>query len=329
MTWVKTDREEIIKLISINNSGLFYGNTALCLFHGLKEYGSINDIIQRETPRLRDKKNDLSLSTGIPGIAIVLDYLSYHHTGHHMSELLKEVDSILYHRSGYDMTTADIDTFIDTSIYLYYRLNHTCLSDQERKLWLSVLAKSNDRILNLSFPSINRDPYFSIKYKPGITLLCLYLGLISGLDSAIWTKKINVFCPYIFDTTPQSPSNRLYLYLILKNIRDTLHIYNSALNRYLDALYCSIHLSDIKTELRDKIYVNDGICGLYLLCHFLDKDDCFRSQLKNIVSDVKFSSELKRLNTIKPYKHTHIGLLNGIGGILLAELLLKKSKFTR
>lgn len=324
MAWIKVNTPNITEAIYDSEPGLFYGNTSLQLFLGLKKPYSVSDIINQGVLVLKNKKEDINFSTGLTGIAPVLDFLSYHNTGYHMDGILQEVDALLYHTLGYSPALIDKTFNIEITFYLYYRLSCTPLSTQQRELWLIIFAQIIERILNMSFPETSIDPFFSIRYNPGLVLVCFYLGLVCGLDRNVMLKRFNIFRPYIMDINPCSPSNRLYIYLVLKNIQNKLAIHDINFDRHLNLLCSSIVIHDIKNELKNRIYVQDGICGLYILCHFLDNDNYFRSKLADIIPDIMAKSpELKRLNHIHSYRQNHLGLLNGIGGLLLTEMLFK------
>lgn len=294
------------------------------LYYGLFDNTIARSIITKSIQDLKKLPRTISIKDGIIGVVPCLDILASRRFGQSLAALLEEVDSTIYKQVGYSIS--QLETFESTqlALYLSYRLNMTEIPTLYRSIWVSILGSLIENILN-SFLLISRGAAtFSLDYPPAFYLLCFLMGLKSGVNHTIFTKKFIAILPNVIECFPHSTSNKLYYYLVLQGIKKELHIKNDDLNKHTELLYSCISLDNIKDELIGKIYVGDGICGLYLLCHYLDSDRTLLKQISNYISDqLDVSAEIRRLSENPNYMINHIGLWDGVGGLYLTSLIIK------
>ena len=316
--------EILLNLFNRTFPGLYHGNTSIGLYLGLVDNNMVSTIIKQEVEGLKRISKDLSIKDGVIGVVPVIDMLAKIRTGQSLNALFEEVDSVVFKKAGYSPCDLDIQQTTSLSLYLSYRLSKTNVSPLYKSIWTSVLDKVTETIL-MSIPTIRLGDYnFSLNYSPAFYLLCFLLCLKSGLDKNIFSKKFNAVLPYVVEYFPRSQANKLYYYLVLSRVRDELNLESVELNNHINMLNSCISVNDIQEELKDNVYVGDGMCGLYLLCNYLDAEPQILSQLSNFVSErLKTSAEIQRLHDNPKYLANHIGFWDGVGGILLTSLLIR------
>lgn len=313
-----------IQLFLSSSPGLYYGNTSIGLYLGLVDHKAVSPIIKQEVEGLKGISKELSIKDGVIGVIPVLDMLAKIRMGQSLNALFEEVDSVVFKKNGYSPRDLDIQQSTSLSLYLAYRLSKTNVTLLYKSIWLSVLDKVTETIL-MSIPTIRLDDYhFSLNYPPAFYLLCFLLCLKSGLDKNIFSKKFNAVLPYVVEYFPRSQANKLYYYLVLSRVRDELQLDNIELDNHINLLYSCISINDIQEELKNNVYVGDGMCGLYLVCYYLGLDYSLLTKLSDFISErLKTSAEIHRLYDNPNYLANHIGFWDGVGGILLTSLLIK------
>lgn len=314
----------ILDLFTSSNPGLFHGNTAIGLYLGLTNRTLAKSIITKEIHGLKSLSNDLSLEDSIIGVVPFINILATRQFRQPLTALLEEVDSIIYKQAGYLNHKLDILQSTHLSLYLSYRLSMTEQTPIHKSLWLSISSSLTETILNSFSTIVSRSNCFSLYYSQAFYLSCFLLSLKSGLDHNIFRKKFVAILPNVLECFPNSSANKLYLLLVLQNISNELQLNNINLNKHIKLLSTCISLNDIEEELKNKIYVGDGLCGLYMICHYLKSDYSFLNRLSKYISkQIETSNEIRRLYNNSSYLSNHIGLWNGIGGILLTSLLIR------
>ena len=316
--------EILMNLFNQTSAGLSQGNTGIGLYLGIVDRTLSQAIITQEVQALKKLPNVFSLEDGIIGIIPFLNILATRQLKQPLNALLEEVDSMIYKKVGYSKHKLDVYQSTHLSLYLAYRISMTHQAPFYKSLWTSVLSSITETIL-LSFPAItSQSHHFSLNYPPAFYLLCFLFGLMSGIDHHVFLKKFIAILPYVVEYFPHSPSNKLYYYLVLQGIKKELHLNDANLDNHINLLLSSTSLNNIEEELNNKIYVEDGICGLYLLCHYLGANHSLLNKLSKFsLEQLKTSTEILRLYENPNYLANHIGFLNGIGGILLTSLLIR------
>lgn len=316
--------ETLMNLFNQAPAGLSHGNTGIGLYLGLVDRAFARSIIAQGIQELKRLPKDLSLEYGIIGVVPFLNILATRQFRQPLNALLEEVDSIIYKKAGYSKNKLDVSQSTHLSLYLAYRLSMTNQVAFYKNLWVSILSTLTETIL-ISFPTITSETrHFSLNYPPAFYLLCFLMSLKSGLDNSVFLKKFIAILPYVVEYFPHSPSNKLYYYLVLQGIKKELHLNNVKLDKHIKLLFSNISVNDIEEELKNKIYVGDGICGLYLLCHYLGFDYSLLNKFSEFVSvQLETSAEIRRLYDNPNYLSNHIGFWDGIGGILLTSLLIR------
>lgn len=314
----------LLDIFNRTTTGTGYGNTSLGLYLGLIDKSLTRAIIKQEVEGLKDVSKELSVKDGIIGVVPVIDMLAKIRTGQSLNALFEEVDSVVFKKAGYSPRDLDIQQATSLSLYLAYRLSKTNLTPLYKEIWIHVLGDITDTILR-SIPAIRLGDYnFSLNYAPAFYLLCFLLGIKSGLDKNIFSKKFNAVLPYVVEYFPRSQANKLYYYLVLSRVRDELNLESVELNNHIKLLYSCISIDEIQEELKDNVYVGDGMCGLYLVCYYLGLDYSLLTKLSDFISErLKTSAEIHRLYDNPNYLANHIGFWDGVGGILLTSLLIR------
>lgn len=307
--------------------GLFYGNTALGLYLSLRDRSFSSSVIKDVINYTGSHCNNISLESGLLGLTPTIDWIYKRISGKHLTAFLEESDSAIYRKVGYNMdtTAADIEMACNVSLYISYRLSMAPPTVTIAKIWHRLLNQLNEIIFR-ALTTISGTSYqFSLKYAPAFYLLCLIASFDTGVNKELWKKKIEVILPCIITKFPFSPANRLYYYLVVNRLRKILRIEDSRLNDYLKILYNSTSSTEIISELKNSIYWGTGICGGYII---LRADSCFHQKHKQISNEIKNiiqrSTEFLNLQTNRPYLKKHLGLWDGIGGIMLTELLMRR-----
>lgn len=319
---LKDDR--LFDLFNESSIGLFHGNTGLGLYLGLTNRSLCPPIIRLSSIRINKVLSDLSIRSGLLGIVPILDILAFRHSKSHVSQILRETDSILYKKIGYEVANCQPSLICDSILYICYRLRCTPIAPTHKQILLALLDLLLNKSLSQFTSIIITDHKFSLRYPFAFYLFCFLCGVMTANDSLRYKKKVIPIIPCLIEHFPTFDSNRLYYLIVLLKLKDMLNINDVRLDAYIHTLKTSLSIKNIISSAMNNIYMGHGLSGIYLLCRFYPE---FKDQLPTISRKISqmiyLSTEMSRLSENTNYLKNHLGIWDGIGGIKVVKLLMK------
>ena len=122
---------------------------------------------------------------------------------------------------------------------------------------------------------------------------------------------------------PLLHANRLFMLFAVEQLCSVCKLDNYW-KEYKVILEESISIETVLDEVKGSIYIADGVSGVFWL---LKKMDCSKqltveitNKMQKLIDD---SNELKLLNANNKYRLRHLGLFNGMAGVVLTEENIK------
>ena len=156
-------------------------------------------------------------------------------------------------------------------------------------------------------------------------LIVLSKVLNLGIYKTRICQLLKLLEPLILYKMPILHSNRLYILVAISKIIGSCELPDTW-NEYRQMLAENISLKKIiKVECQDLVYFENGLSSIYLLLREIPEYKSHIKRIGTIISkDIENSAELRRLRENENYRKNRIGLLNGICGIELILMLIKK-----
>jgi len=120
--------------------GLFHGSAGTCLVAGLSDTGRAGEAVRGLVEGLKTVQHDLSIASGMPGVAIAADVLARYVFGQGLAGVLADVDAPMYRVYGNGDFPKDYSRLADGVVYMSYRLSYGAFAPTERGIWLRALG---------------------------------------------------------------------------------------------------------------------------------------------------------------------------------------------
>ena len=302
--------------------GLFHGSAGTCLVAGLSDTGRAGEAVRGLVEGLKTVQHDLSIASGMPGVAIAADVLARYVFGQGLAGVLADVDAPMYRVYGNGDFPKDYSRLADGVVYMSYRLSYGAFAPTERGIWLRALGMLAEALTEHMRHDADEAFRFSLNYRPAACAAILGFAIGAGLDKGVWRKKLSLLLPFMLEIYPYSAANRLYYAIALKRLLDAAEIHDTVADGHLERLKAGITPQTLVDAAEGRLYVSDGFAGICLLARFAPWP---REELHNFATElsarVDSSAEMERLRTNEAYLRNHAGLWDGFAGIELAKFL--------
>lgn len=321
------DVKRLIQLSATTPINLSYGAMGLCIYLAeLNDKRWIN-VYSQIKQRLVDLDTDMSLKTGLSGIALsIIELCKKDFIKEQVSDILNDIDNLLYRIIAYEeQGSQDLTVEIDVLYYLIIRYEY-CRSKNERLIYRKLVMQKVNDVLFLITPESFLEP---LKYSLDFVLPKILYVFSLVIEMDICTERIvkmlNTMSSMILYKIPLLDSNKLYLLFGLTKIINSCNGFQDW-KQYRTLLKDLISIDNILShECRGRIYLEDGISSIYFLVRAIPD---FHSQYiaigHQIIKEIENSKEISRLNSNDAYLKNHFGIFNGYCGVALAMLLIKK-----
>lgn len=322
---------EQIELYShINDISLCYGASGICLLLSEIDKGkavSVFNILKQKTLTLH---GNINIRNGLAGVALLVKCL--HNKGvfnGKISSVLREIDDTIFRTITNNNGLSQLK--IQDAIEVLYYLVITTKSEEHINTETNELNFELIRILvDKIFEDITTEELAdTFIYRIDHLLPQILIVLSKVLNLGIYKTRIcqllKLLEPLILYKMPILHSNRLYILVAISKIIGSCELPDTW-NEYRQMLAENISLKKIiKVECQDLVYFENGLSSIYLLLREIPEYKSHIKRIGTIISkDIENSAELRRLRENENYRKNRIGLLNGICGIELILMLIKK-----
>ncbi len=303
--------------------GLFRGSTGACLVAGLSDTGRAGEAVRGLVEGLKTVQHDLSIASGMPGVAIAADVLARYVSGQGLAGVLADVDAPMYRVYGNGDFPKDYSRLADGVVYTLYRLSYGAFVPTERSIWLRALGMLAEALTEHMRHNAEEAFRFSLNYRPAACAAILGFAIEAGLDKGVWRKKLSLLLPFMLEIYPYSAANRLYYAIALKRLLDAAEIRDAVAEWHLERLKAGITPQMLVDAAEGRLYMSDGLSGICLLALFVP---WLREGLRHLAAELRVrvdsSAEIERLRTNESYLRNHAGLWDGLAGIELVKFLI-------
>ena len=319
---------EILELADSLPTGLWDGKAGLCLY--LAEINAetarqLWEKVMRELPQLY---GNIEFFHGLTGIVFAAYKLE--EKGLELAELANlaaEVDSLVFREVGYDhcndnITLLTLANLVCFEAWLISEGKDSCREERDIRLAL-VKNVVNLMLEKVAVSELYEPPTFSLEYV--LPNVILALAFVCKCD--VYKKRIErtmaEMSRLVIGRLPLLHANRLFMSFAIEQLYSVCKLDNYW-KEYKVMLEKSISIETVLDEVKGSIYIADGVSGVFWL---LRKLDC-RKQLTAELADkmqklIDGSNELKLLNANGKYRLGHLGLFNGMAGVVLTEKQMK------
>ncbi len=322
--------EQIEQYSQINDISLCYGASGICLL--LSEIDkekavSVFNVLKQKTLTLH---GNINIRNGLAGVALLVKCL--HDKGvfnGKISSVLREIDDTIFRAITNNNALSQL-TIQDAIEVLYYlvittkREEHINLETNELKFELIRILV--DKIFEDITTEELADTYiYRIDHLLPQILIVLSQVLNLGIYKTRICQLLKLLEPLILYKMPILHSNRLYILVAISKIIESCKLLDTW-NEYRQMLVENISIKKIiKVECQDLVYFENGLSSIYLLFREIPEYKSNIKRIGTIISkNIDNSTELKRLRENENYRKNHVGLFNGICGIELVLMLIKK-----
>lgn len=288
---------------------------------------SVFNILKQKTLTLH---GNINIRNGLAGVALLVKCL--HNKGvfnGKISSVLREIDDTIFRTITNNNGLSQLK--IQDAIEVLYYLVITTKSEEHINTETNELNFELIRILvDKIFEDITTEELAdTFIYRIDHLLPQILIVLSKVLNLGIYKTRIcqllKLLEPLILYKMPILHSNRLYILVAISKIIGSCELPDTW-NEYRQMLAENISLKKIiKVECQDLVYFENGLSSIYLLLREIPEYKSHIKRIGTIISkDIENSAELRRLRENENYRKNRIGLLNGICGIELILMLIKK-----
>lgn len=319
---------EILELADRLSTGLGDGKAGLCLYLAEINADAARQLWKKVMQDLPQLYGNIDFFHGLTGIVFAAYKLE--EKGLNLADLANltaEVDSLVFREVGYGHCNDNISLLtlahlVCFEAWLISEGKDSC--EEERDIRLALLKNVVNLMLEkVADSELYEPPTFSLKY----VLPNVILALAFACKCDVYKKRIErtmaEMSRLVVGRLPLLHANRLFMLFAVEQLYSVCKLDNYW-EEYKVMLEKSISIETVLDEVKGSIYIADGVSGVFWL---LRKLDCYK-QLAVELTDkmqklIDGSNELKLLNANNKYKLGHLGLFNGMAGVVLTEKKMK------
>ena len=322
---------EILDMASQLPLGLWEGKAGVCLYLAEDNKDAAQQLWQDIMHNLPEICGNIDFCHGLTGIVFAAYQLEK--KGMEMAELdslTKEVDALVFRELGYRhcentpplLTLAHIVHFETWMIEESKDRN-----EEERTIRCALIKNIIDMILEkVSANELYEPPTFSIKYVIPNVLLALAAACKCNVYKVRIERTFAEMSRLVVGQLPQLHANRLFMLFALKKLNSVCTL-NNCWKDYMSILERNLSIDDVLNEVKGAIYIAAGVSGIFWLLRGTDVCQQLSATLREkMLALIDNSNELKHLYENRKYRQHHIGLFNGLTGVMLTEKTMKGEK---
>ncbi len=313
--------------------GLFNGKMGICLylFHaGYTE--KARELLKAANEELSSMHGNIQVSDGLCGAGLAINhFINCQYITGDINTVAQEIDDRVFkqlafekYNEGYELTS-----LIHILYYLAIRWEVQEKGSETEYLYRSLITQTVNGVYKRIEPqSISEPLFYSLDYMlPQVIFIMDYLLSLNLCRRRI-ERMMRELSPIILSTIPRIHANRLYLLCGIDALL-THGTFQEEWKQYRSLLFNNIDVNYIFTkEMGCKsIYINNGVASLYFMFRRINEYSGnmneYRTQIMTFIDD---SPEWKILAGNKAYQRSHLGLYNGICGVVLAYDMMEQDK---
>ena len=307
-----------------------YGASGICLLLSEIDKGkavSVFNILKQKTLTLH---GNINIRNGLAGVALLVKCL--HNKGvfnGKISSVLREIDDTIFRTitNNNGLSQLKIQDAIEVLYYLVITTkSEEHINPETNELNFELIRILVDKIFeDITTEELADTFIYRIDHLLPQILIVLSKVLNLGIYKTRICQLLKFLEPLILYKMPILHSNRLYILVAISKIIGSCELPDTW-NEYRQMLAENISLKKIiKVECQDLVYFENGLSSIYLLLREIPEYKSHIKRIGTIISkDIENSAELRRLRENENYRKNRIGLLNGICGIELILMLIKK-----
>ena len=307
-----------------------YGASGICLLLSEIDKGkavSVFNILKQKTLTLH---GNINIRNGLAGVALLVKCL--HNKGvfnGKISSVLREIDDTIFRTitNNNGLSQLKIQDAIEVLYYLVITTrSEEHINPETNELNFELIRILVDKIFeDITTEELADTFIYRIDHLLPQILIVLSKVLNLGIYKTRICQLLKLLEPLILYKMPILHSNRLYILVAISKIIGSCELPDTW-NEYRQMLAENISLKKIiKVECQDLVYFENGLSSIYLLLREIPEYKSHIKRIGTIISkDIENSAELRRLRENENYRKNRIGLLNGICGIELILMLIKK-----
>jgi len=312
--------------------GLFSGKIGICIYlysQQRNEICNLNNKIADElldnTINSLDNVNDISLETGLLGACFGLKYLiDKKFVEGNFDKIINDIDDRIFEITYFEKMNVNVEynsgNFKYLLWYIYYlskRIQSKTILNDNKYIYEKMIINCINYIDSVNIPEKFSQPFL---YSSTDYYLPYYLNLLGEISKLnIYTYKIERICndmfPDILASIPLLDVNKILLSNSMSSVSHLIKEKN-LWTKHQDMLCRTInHHEVINNEFRSKkIFIHDGLTGLYLLNNSLFKKNRFSND--DIINRIQESSIWDQ-RTYSNEISSNLGLIDGFAGPFL------------
>lgn len=288
---------------------------------------SVFNILKQKTLTLH---GNINIRNGLAGVALLVKCL--HNKGvfnGKISSVLREIDDTIFRTitNNNGLSQLKIQDAIEVLYYLVITTkSEEHINPETNELNFELIRILVDKIFeDITTEELADTFIYRIDHLLPQILIVLSKVLNLGIYKTRICQLLKLLEPLILYKMPILHSNRLYILVAISKIIGSCELPDTW-NEYRQMLAENISLKKIiKVECQDLVYFENGLSSIYLLLREIPEYKSHIKRIGTIISkDIENSAELRRLRENENYRKNRIGLLNGICGIELILMLIKK-----
>ncbi len=325
---MKLNDIEILELADNIPTGLWDGKAGLCLYLAENNSGTVRQLWKKVMQDLPQLYGNIDFCHGLTGIVFAAYKLE--EKGVELTELANlttEVDSLVFREVGYDHCNDNISLLtlahlVCFEAWLISEGKDNC--GEERDIRLALLKNAVNLMLEkVSVSELYEPPTFSLRYGLPNVILALALVCKCGVYKKRIERTMAEMSRFIIGRLPLLHANRLFMLFAVEQLCSVCKLDNYW-REYRLMLGKSISIETVLDEVKGSIYIADGVSGVFWLLRKLDYHKQLTVEVTNRMQNlIAGSNELKLLNANNKYRLSHLGLFNGMAGVLLTEKKMK------
>jgi len=324
--------------------GLYEGKMGICIYFYHQARLTQNKTYEKFAEKLLDSiysqvhiEIPIDIANGLVGICYGINYLiEENFVSGNANIILKELDDRIFRSLYFNYLENElykgiemVKGVLDLSTYFSMRLKNKNLSSNEQYLFRNIIVKSINKIENVDlFKMYAEPPLFSITnyFFPSYLLFLSEIYKLNFYNYKL-IKIFDVMSDKIKSTYPLLQCNRLFLSAGIKRILKSKSI--NGWREHIQLLEQNADFSSsLKNEFRNKnIFPFDGITLFYYITKkFHDSANINYDLLCKKIADSDIWEDCLKDETILK---THIGLVTGFCGVILAYQDVLTNKFAK
>lgn len=325
---MKLNDIEIFELADDLPVELWDGKAGLCLYLAESDIDAARQLWKKVMQDLPQLCGNIDFCHGLTGIVFAAYKLD--EKGLELPELpnlVAEVDSLVFREVGYGHCNDNISLLTLAHLVCF----EACLISEgkdncgeERDIRTALLKNIVNLMLEkVSVSELYEPPTFSLEYVLPNVVLALALVCKCDVYKKRIEKTMTEMSCFVIGRLPLLHANRLFTLFAIEQLCSVCKLDNYW-NEHKTILENNISIETVLDEVKGSIYISNGVSGVFWLLRIMDYHKRLTMEIMDKIQNlIDSSNEQERLNANNKYRLSHLGLFNGMAGVVLTEKIMK------